>query len=277
MKRFYPLSLIIAFSALLFWSCEKKGNPPALPPAESMTIDFSFFTSGAKSATIPDGTKGIGAVENTNWTVAATVAGVWNTILVANLVVPVAAFEHAVAKTPTYLDNKTWQWKYSVTVLAATYTARLTGQILSDSIKWEMYITRDGVNGFAEFKWFEGTTALDGSGGQWILTQSQAVQVPMLKIDWELAGTDVGSIKYTYIKTGDPFKGSFIEYGKTSGSLDAFYTVSFWETNRAKFVDVNIEWSTTLFNGRVKALDYFQDSNWHCWDGNGNDVDCPAK
>jgi len=269
--------MIIALALVILWGCEKKGDPPALPPAESMTIDFSYFTSSTKSATIVPETKGSNAVENTNWTVAATVAGVWNTILIANLAVPVAAFEKAIESKPAYIDNATWQWKYSVNVLAAAYTARLTGQIRTDSVKWEMYITKSGVGGFDEFKWFEGTTALDGNAGQWILTESQAVQVRMLKIDWEKSGIDVGKIKYSYIKNGVDFNGSNIKYGLVTGSLDAFYNVHFWETNRAKFVDVNIKWSTTLFNGQVKSLDYFQNDSWHCWDGNGNDITCPAK
>jgi hypothetical protein len=274
MKNFILVSVIVAIVALIIPGCEKKGDPPALPPAQSMIIDFSEFVAGTKSANIVADSKGLNAVENTNWTIAATVAGVWNTILIANLAIPVAAFEKAVETKPAFLDTKKWQWKYSLIVLGATYTARLTGQIRPDSIKWEMYISRDGVNSYPEFKWFEGTTAPDGKSGQWILTYSQANQVPMLQIDWEKTGTEIGDIRYTYIKNGDAFKDSFIEYGLVSGDLNAFYNVHFYETNRAKFVDVNIEWSTTAHNGRIKAIDYFTDSNWHCWDGNGNDVDC---
>jgi predicted small lipoprotein YifL len=277
MKKSFSLLMIIALAIVIFWGCEKKGDPPALPPAESMTIDFSYFTSSKKSEAIVNETKGIYGVENTNWTVAAAVAGVWNTILIANLAVPVAAFEKAIEAKPSYADNATWQWKYSVNVLAATYTARLTGQIRTDSVKWEMYITRSGVGGFEEFKWFTGTTTLDGIAGQWVLNESQSSQVPMLKIDWEKNGTDMGSIKYTYIKSGTSFKDSYIEYGKTTGDLNAYYNVHFWETNRAKFVDVSIKWSTTLFNGQIKSLEYFQDNNWHCWNANGNDVVCPTK
>jgi hypothetical protein len=277
MKKFFSLSLTILMAAILFQGCENKGDPPVLPPAGSMSIDFSYFSKTKKSAAILKDDITAITDDNTNWTVAATVAGIWNTILVYNLEIPVAAFEKAIEGKPSYIDNKTWEWKYSVNVLAASYTARLTGQVKTDSVKWEMYIKREGLTGFAEFKWFEGTSAIDGTGGQWILSQSQVEQVPMLKIDWEKTGTEPGSIKYTYIKTGDAFNGSFIEYGKTTGSLDAFYNVHFWESNRAKFTDVNIKWSTTEFNGQVQAPDYFQNNNWHCWDAHGNDVSCPPE
>jgi len=275
MKKFFSLSVIIVLAATLFWGCEKKGDAPTLPPAATMTIDFSEFVAGTKSATIIQDSKGSSAVSNTNWTVAASVAGVWNSIIALNLAIPVAAFHLASENKPDYLDDRKWQWKYSALVLGATYTARLTGQIRSSDIKWEMYISREGVGGFGEFLWFEGTSNLDGKSGQWILTHSQQQQVPMLQIDWAREGEVIGSIKYTYIKSGEAFKDSYIQYGLTTNPLNGFYSVHFFETNRAKFVDVNIEWSTSGHNGRIKATDYFQDSNWHCWDANGNDVACP--
>ena len=49
-------------------------------------------------------------------------------------------------------------------MFGATYTARLTGEIRTDDIQWEMYITRTGINAYAEFKWYEGTSDLDGNG-----------------------------------------------------------------------------------------------------------------
>ncbi|NMC41841.1 MAG: hypothetical protein GYA43_11855 [Bacteroidales bacterium] len=271
-KYFIPVLLVVLFIPF-FQGCEKKGNPPVVPPEGTMIMDFSNFTDGSKSAYALPGTKG---AEDVNYSVAKTVVGVWNTLLFVNLAIPVAAFRKAVENKPSYLDNKKWQWKYTVNVLSATYTARLTGQITSSDVKWEMYISRDGVGGFPEFLWFKGTTALDGKSGQWIMNESRDAQVPMLQIDWQISGTDVGSVKYTYIKTGNPFKDSYIEYGLATGTYNAFYNVHFYEsTSYMRFVDVNIEWSTTGHNGRIKAQDYFGDTAWHCWDGNGNDITCP--
>jgi predicted small lipoprotein YifL len=269
MKKVISVSLIIIIISGLFCGCEKKGNPPTLPPAETMTMDFSDFTAGRKSAT---------AVENINWSLAATIAGVWNTILAVNIAIPVASFHLAANNQPVYLDNKKWEWKYNVDVIGAVYKARLTGQIRSADIKWEMYVAREGVGSFAEFLWFEGTTNLDGKSGQWILNHSQQFQEPMLRIDWALTGSNVGSIKYTYIRdlkdnrTADPFKTSYIDYGLTAGTYNAFYNVSVnLSGTPGDFKIVNIEWSTSLHKGHIKAPYYFGDSIWHCWDSNGND------
>jgi len=274
MKKIFSLPITVILICGLTWACKKEGTPPTLPPAQSMTIDFSNFLAGKKSEQV---NYSLGAVENTNWTVAATVAGVWNSILVINLAIPVASFQKAMNTTPTNLSKTTWQWKYSVDVVGVTYTARLTGQIASNNIKWQMYISKQGANGYVEFLWYEGTTALDGNSGTWTINTSQADQTPMLKIDWSKSGTAIDSIKYTYIKTGQAFNGSYIQYGLTSNALNAFYNVYFWEPNKVKFTTVNIEWSTSVHNGHIKAPDYFLDSNWYCWDGNGNDVTCPAR
>jgi hypothetical protein len=279
MKRIFVLLFLAFIVSVFFPGCEKKGDPPALPSIETMKIDFSNFALDSKSAVNEIYSKG---VENSNWSFAATVAGLWNTILIYNIAVPVAAFNLAVEHKPVYLSDKKWEWRYSVNAVSSTYNARLTGQIRDNDVKWEMYIEKEGVGGFGEFLWFEGSSDLDGKSGQWILNYSSQFPEPMLRIDWTWDGEKIGSIKYTYIRelnddrNDEPFKDSFIEYGLTSNTLDAYYDVHFYESIVLNtFVDVNIEWSTTAYNGRVKAFYHYQDNEWHCWDSNGNDAECP--
>jgi hypothetical protein len=281
MKNLFLSLLSLALLTVLFSGCEKKkDSPPALPPAATMSIDFSNFVSSAKSGTSVYEVKGVNVVDKSNWTLAATVAGTWNVILAVNLAVPVASFGVAVNKTPVYLDNKTWEWTYDFNSIGATYKARLTGQIRTTDIKWEMYISRDGIGAFSEILWYQGTSNLDGKSGQWILNHSQAFPEPMLQIDWTASGTAVSNIKYTYIRdkkddrSVDPFKNSFIEYGLTTTTLNAFYNVHQNTGAVNVFNDVSIEWSTTIHNGHIKANYYFQDTNWHCWNEIGSNVIC---
>ncbi len=268
------LSLGIILSCLST-SCKKdKGDPPALPPLESFNIDFSNFEPGKKSADIllPKG------IENSNWEFAAGVAGYFRALIVTTLAVPVVAFDKAFNQKPAYLEEKTWQWSYNVTFLNATYKARLTGEIRNTDVKWEMYLAKEGTGGFAEFLWFEGTSKNDGTGGQWILNHSPQFKEPLLKIDWTKSGSTVNYIKYTYERTldndrnTDPHKSSYIEYGRVSGTLDSYYNIKYY--NALKFSEMNVEWSSTSRNGRVKCLDFFGDNSWHCWDGNYVNVIC---
>jgi hypothetical protein len=277
MKKFFAILLLILLTGSLLTSCKKdKGDPPVLPPKESMDIDFSNFVTGKKSAEIllPKGDPDV------NWNLVYGIADFWRKILVTTLAVPVLSFKLAVDETPVYLDKKTWQWTYNTTYLTISYKARLTGQIRSSDVLWQMYITRTGAGGFSEFLWFYGTSKLDGTGGQWILNYSPADQVPVLQIDWTRTSTTIGNITYTYIKeklddgvTANPFNSSFITYGKTTGTLNAFYTIHYYY--KTAFADFNVEWSTSEKNGRVKSLEFFGDPAWHCWDIHYVDVSCP--
>jgi hypothetical protein len=269
MKKIISGVLIFALTTVLFYGCKKdKGDPPALPPAESMTIDFTNFVSAAKSGVFNIDQKG---TQNSNWEYAATVAGFWRLIINSTLAVPVAAYKIALTQTPSFVTTKTWQWSYTVTYLSATYKARLTGQIRANDVQWKMYISKDGADSFAEFVWFEGTSKLNGSGGQWILYQSSVAPDAMLQIDWTKTATGVGYVKYTYVKN-DSIKNSFIEYGLTTNALNAYYTIHYY--NGVKFSDVNVEWNITTHNGHVKSLDYLGDTNWYCWDSNKINTVC---
>ena len=262
MKKILSLVLIVALSAGIFTGCKKdKGVAPALPPAETMIVDFSNFTSGTKG------------VNPSNWEYAAAVAGVWNVIISTTLAIPVASYKLALAQTPVNIGTKTWQWSYNVTVASVTYKARLTGLIRTTDVQWKMYVSRDGTGGFAEFLWFEGTSKLDGTTGQWILYQSATVTDALLQIDWTKTAAAIGSVKYTYVKN-DSFNTSFLMYGLTTASLNAYYTIHFYDFGMAKFSDVNIEWSTIILKGRVKSTNYLL-GDWYCWDAKKLDVTCP--
>jgi hypothetical protein len=283
MKKFVVVILLIAFSASFLTSCKKKkdeGDPPVLPPIEAMAIDFSNFELTTKTDFLILDQKG---VEDSNWRFVATVAMLWKGIIVSTLTVPATAFQIAVNKTPVYIGDKTWEWNYDANVtidqVSMTYKARLTGQIRTTDVLWKMYIAKEGTGGFAEFLWFEGTSKLDGTEGQWILNHSPQYQEPVLQIDWTNGGTSTGMVKYTYIRTlnndreTDPFKNSYIEYGLTTNELNAYYTIHYY--NGQQFSNIDVEWSTTGKYGRVRCEDFFPDSEWYCWDENYINIICP--
>ena len=282
MKKTITLILIAVFVTGFLTGCKKKdkGDPPVLPPVESMVIDFRNFENSGKSGEAP--VPGSKDVENSNWLFAAGVAMIWKGVIVTALAIPASAFQAAVSRTPVYLDNKKWQWTYDVTVtvnqVSATYKARLTGQIRTSDVLWEMYISKEGAGAFAEFLWFSGTSNLDASSGQWIVNHSSQYPEPVLQIDWTKSGTSVGKITYTYVRSltnqrvADPFNTSFIEYGLTTGTLNCYYKIYYH--NEQGFASVDVEWSTSGKHGRVKSLAWFGNTSWYCWDGNYVNISC---
>lgn len=277
MKKTLILIVTVILMAGLLTGCKKKkGDPPVLPDEASMIIDFSNFEIG-KSADLFFPEKG---VENSNWEFAATVAGYWRSILSLTLIVPVSAFKLAVDQNPEWLEENTWEWNYSVSVFSVAYKARLVGEIRASDVKWTMYVTREGTGGYPEFTWFEGTSALDGNSGQWTLNHSYTYQEPVLQIDWTKSGDSMGEIKYTYIRTLNDNReteaayGSYIEYGRTSSTLDAYYSIHYYSANYQTFWDVDVEWSTVSYNGRVLCNPWFGDTDWHCWNSQLVNITC---
>lgn len=269
MKKILSPGLLLIILLCFFAGCKKdKGDPPVLPPKESMMIDFSNFENQTQSARLATEIKG---TENSHWEFAALAAVTWKALLTMNLAVPVASFKLAIDQSPSWVSEKTWQWSYNVPAGGVTYKARLTGQIISTDVEWKMYITKEGAAPFTDFLWFEGTSKIDGSGGEWTIYESNSSPVPMMQIEWTRTGASVGTVKYSYVKTGN-FKDSYIEYGLTGSALNAYYKIHYF--NGVKFSDVDVEWSTTNHNGRVKSLDYLSDSNWHCWNENKINVTC---
>ena len=263
MKKLISASLILILFSAMFTGCNKdNGLPPALPPAESLSIDFSNFITLKKGG---DNTT-LKGTNNSNWDFVVGVAVTWKTLVALNLAIPVSAFKLAADQDPVFVSDKTWQWSYNVTASGVTYKARLTGQISTSDVLWKMYISKEGTGAFAEFVWIDGTSKLDGTGGQWIFNQNAQSPEAYLQIDWTKTGTSVGSVKYSYVKNLDAFKTSYIEYGLTTSALNAYYNIHYW--NQVKFSDVMVEWNTTTLNGRVQCLDQFKDSNWHSWDSN---------
>lgn len=274
MKRYIFLAFALLALTVLSGCKKDKGDPPVLPPSESMAIDFTNFEASGKgdfSVSVPKGTL------NSNWELAAGAAMVWKAIIYTTLAVPVYSFKLASQQTPAYLEDNTWQWSYSVSLLTVTYTARLTGQNRTNDVQWKMFISREGSGGFEEFLWFEGTSKKDGLQGQWILYEGPQNKVPVLQIDWSVSGSKVGMIKYTYTKAGNSFKDSYIEYGLTTGSLNAYYEIHYYNAPFLKFYDLEVEWSTSSKNGRVRCESHFGDTEWYCWDENFLNVSCSTN
>jgi hypothetical protein len=277
MKNFLKGLLVIAFFSFIATSCEKSediNTAPELPPYESMKIDFGNMADSEKSLATNS--------SSVNFAAAGITVGVWNVMLTLTLAVPVGAFYHSFSAEPVYLGDNKWQWSYDVNGFAAKYKARLTGTLRINDIKWEMYIAKEGVGAHEEFLWFEGTSNFDGNSGQWVLYHSYEVQEAILQIDWQKEAEKIGDVKYTYIRESDNgsqdqlAKGSYLNYGLQDATFDAFYSVHYVSRENLAdgFNDVLIEWSTTAYNGRIKAMHYFQDDLWHCWDSAGLDTAC---
>jgi len=262
------ITLPILIFPLVFNSCEKDNDPdaPDLPPVSTFILDLSDFIN-KKSMDATADTKGLVA---TNWGWAASNVLVWNAVLTVNLIVPVASFYEAFNHEGIYEGNNEWVWSYNFMAGGVSHKAELHGFLTADAVLWEMYISKEDV--FTDFLWYSGSHDLLRTVGQWILNGSPDNPIAYLQIDWTRSETDDSAdIKYMIITPGADENGSYISYGRTNEvPLDRFYDIYIASTQNL----VEIEWSKTTKEGRVKDYAHYQDALWHCWNSSLQDVVC---
>jgi hypothetical protein len=255
-------------SALLLPGCKKDKadtSTPTLPPQSGFVMSFSDF---ANSGDTLKSTTGVTTYNNWGYSYFNVVG--WNIALTVGLAIPVASYTEAFKHEAVYhSDAANWTWSYNFNVGNIPYGAELTGTIVSDSVSWEMRITK-GME-FNSFLWYSGKSSRSGTGGYWILKENPAVPNNILKIDWNKHADNTADIRYTNIKSGTAEKGSYIFYGTTLNTSDRFYNIYNKGLNNLTL----IEWSSLLKNGHVKDLHQYQNDNWHCWDSNLLDIVCP--
>ncbi len=276
--------LAVLFALSIFQSCVKDDatdptteTAPDLPPVESFIMPFQGFEDADTTGILPPGDDG-GAEMRTvtffNWFYGATNVVVWNGILTLNLAIPVAAFYESFNHQPSYEGNGTWLWAYDVTSNGTTYQAKLYGHLLAGgtSVEWEMYVSQAG--GFTDVLWYSGTTSDNGANATWTLQHQPNNPQPFISAEYEKDdGNGVESIRYTNIIPGNAGNGGYIEFRKSSDNtvdLNRAYDIYKAETDNL----LEIQWHDPNKNGRVRDEAHFNDTEWHCWNEDLQDIDC---
>ena len=265
-------------------------KPPEIPPASTFIIDFGDFLSPKPSSSSFGGTEQslqyvaftlknsdlfadnlYAPDEQKNWGFAALNVGFWNSVLFIVLAIPVAAFVESFNHSPEQQPDYTWVWSYDVPVEDQLYTAELHGGFIDNGESWEMYVSKEGE--YSDFQWYYGESNLPATEGFWILMKSPSDPTELLRINWHRDINDGSSdIKYTNIVPGGPENGGYILYEVTT---ETPYDRSYEIYNKGKDNTTNIEWNSSTMEGRVKDSRHFGDGDWHCWDFDHRDVECP--
>lgn len=270
-KRILPLCLV---AAIAIGACNSSpvtppedSEPPDIPPASTMVMDFSDF----QEDNTPDAPK-LRIISIDNWKRASGVVVVWDTILAVTLAIPVGAFVESFNHEPERQPDGSWQWSYDAVIDGSTYTAKLQAKAVGGDINWDMYITKAGV--YTDVHWFSGVSNLIGTEGTWTLNRNPDNVTPFIGIDWHRS-TDgqTADITYTSIVPGGEIEGSYITMAITDETpFDASYDL--YDSVADELIE--IEWNLADTSGRIKDSDHFGDDNWHCWDAMLQDVDCDA-
>ena len=270
-KNVISRSLLTIFLAGYLFSCSEDTNEiaqesaPKVPPASTFAMDLSAFpTSDGPS-------NGRTAESRWNHAHAAWNFGFWHVVTTVHLVVPVAAFRESFNHQAEYLaDEQRWLRKYQVPVGQDTYEAKLYAKLSDSDVKWEMYLSKEGV--YEDFKWYTGTSKFDGTGGSWTVSiDPEGSPREALQIDWIKEGENVAELQYTSIDQANEYFDSYIKAGKSeSDDFNTYYQVyNSKEENLLK-----VEFNTETKVGRVADTKRFKDEAWHCWNASLEDIVC---
>lgn len=261
----YFLFFAVIFSVSIF-GCQKENDEPApeLPPQGSFVMDFSDFSN-------PDDTLTGRSIQSyQNWGHSYVNVAVWSTIIKVGMAIPVAAFFESFNHEAVFHPNENnWTWSYNFTAGGIVHEAEITAYFVSDTVNWEMRISKEGA--YTDFLWYTGKNSFDRSGGYWILNENPNNPNELLKIDWVYEGDGIGDLRYTNIKPNGPENGGYINYGTLSGEFDRFFNIY----NKGQDNLTEIEWNHLNATGHVKDPAKFLDEDWHCWDSSLQDIDCP--
>jgi hypothetical protein len=275
-KVLFLTGLVFLFSLISVSSCKKvedePGDAPELPPAEAFLMDFSDFSNPDDTL---QGKKAFVELMNgytyRNWGYSFLTVSFWNTIASVTLVVPTTSYLKTLENNPVYKGNNTWEWNATYTLMNANFEAKLVAtRVSNEEYLAEMYISKDGPLAFTDFKWFEGIIRYDHTHAIWTLYEGPSNPIQLIDVEWNRDWeADTGDIRYTYVKAGTGFEGSFIDFKFTNDPIfDAKYTVDLVGDSTV------IEWNTTDKNGRVRNLTWFGDQDWHCWNDLLQDASC---
>jgi hypothetical protein len=270
MKIFSATLLIaILIAALFFPGCKKDEDPaaPGLPSMELMMLDFSNFSDPSDTLNPTKSNAGY-----YNWGAAFLQASFWNTFITVGTAIPVASYIKALSQTPVYLGDNRWEWKYDIVAENKGFNVSLiTERISNEEFTATMYVSLDAFGGFADFKLFDGTVRYDHTQATWTLYENPLFPTPLLRVEWNRdweAGT--GDLTYTNIRPGSNETGSFIHYSfDQDQEYDAAFTISFKSGTSV------IEWNRETRAGRIMNSSIFGDDQWHCWNSNLQNIDCP--
>lgn len=245
LSQFVAIALLCV--TLFMAGCEKeKDNGPALPPVTSFALDLSAFSTQGDL-------KSVDTMSNFHLVVGAV--SYWNLVLSLSLAVPVAAYAEAFNHDAVRIDDDSWQWSYSVN---ETYSAKLTADVLSDSIYLTMYITKEGD--YDDAVWYTGKCDILRTGGEWtVYDVPLASQTAWLFIEWNADYEEnTFDIKYLNVKPEAQYEGSYIEYGITNDTeYNSFYNLYNSESNMLYEVDYNTETHVGTVTDGLNQL---------CWD-----------
>lgn len=266
-RKIQKIGVFILLTAFVVTSCSddpaslSSDEPPQLPPAESMEMDFSTFESNQK-------VQGEAALAGENFTQAVVRAIVMKAVVDLNLAIPRALLTAASESEAEFNEEGEWVWSYTRNTGQETYEVRLVAsQGGSNEVNWQFYVTNSELS-IDNRLFFDGTTNADGTQGTWTYySLLDETNEAVSEIQWEVAEDENVSLRLDV--TSDRFdnEGDYIEYNFDGTVKSAVYY------NAGEDQTTELQWNIETRAGYLIAPG-FNNGEQACWDANFDDASC---
>lgn len=270
-KLLNRILIVLFISGLVFGSligCSDNDNEenynsqlPALPPDDSMSMDFSTFEGDkmAPSTLMP----------GKNYTNAAARVLAIDSAVVGILASPVTVFKAAKNTAPVEQDDGSWVYTYSVAYLGNEYKAVLTGSTQKNKNLWSMKITCPTLQPpLKDFEWYVGECASNNTSGTWQFfdykSPNEAKEVG--SIEWSVSAIKKSKIVFTCKDADNEIFNDVLTYSLEGTIVTMTYLDS------SKDITPDITWDMTTDAGSIKVPNYNNGERAY-WDENKQDVD----
>jgi len=270
-NKFLNLGVLIIFLAGIT-TCEKKptepeATAPNLPPAQSMKIDFSFFSNSSNSFLSKT------TLSKNNFLAAAGRVFIINTTVLLASIVPTAVLVAALSQQPKLQEDGKWHWIFTAEEGPNTFSVDLAGWIDTPNaeVVWEVYISSNThTPDLNNFLWYHGRSKIGNKEGWWIFHDDKSPEslVEVLKIDWEIPDETERELIFTNVKESSSDYGDYLKYGiELTDRFLIFFDSSENLTN-------TIYWNAETGEGYIEWFDY-NDGEKSYWDKDQNDISGP--
>ena len=235
------------------------GDPPSLPEVqnEEASPDISYFeTNQPNSATSTS--------ETANYSDARSF--VLNNFSVYQGGQTYSAFLTSASGQNADFEDGQWVWTYSFSYEGQSLELRLTAEETNEGYEWALYMSFDDGQGnsIEDYLAMEGTTAQDGSEGDWTfnaLNPETNQEQKALTSSWEIiSDTEKNMTVELFNDSGDVIITSMYEENEPDHTLE--YILSDAD-------NVTVYWNTNTETGYI-----IRGGTKKCWDSSFQNVPC---
>ncbi len=227
---------------------------PALPVAQQLQFDFSFFTPAKQLDKSND--------DYDNFFNAYLRTVVLDAMAHLVLAAPLDAFSNAINTVPTAQPDGSWRWTYDWSFAGEPVGIVLIGLPAEEVVEWELRLVPQGST--REYLWFSGSTGDKGEQGHWEFLDLDDDDFPVCgEISW---GPHEGGFFLEFVDRDPESDGGRLTFYDN----DPQFRIEFIQSTGA---DVSfIQWNAAG-DGSLMVPDYNEGLE-ACWDIYQRNVDC---